>query len=86
VVETSTRFSDNGVAALLSAAHQDVAYPYTVEQVIDAVQDAYSGDKNAIEALVMANELGCPLGGENTTASPLVQNLRNGIEKKNIKR
>lgn len=80
------KIARHGVAALLSAAHPDVAYPYTVEQVIDAVQDAYGGDKNAIEAVVMANEIGCPLGGENTTASPLVQNLRNRIEKKNIKR
>jgi len=79
------KLARHGVAALLSAAHPDVAYPYTVEQVIDAVADAYVGDKNAIEALVMANELGCPLGNENTTASPLVQNLRNGIEKKDIK-
>jgi len=76
------KIARHGVAALLSAAHPYVAYPYTVEQVIDAVKDALGGDKNAIEALVMANEIGCPLGGENTTASPLVQNLRNGIEKR----
>lgn len=43
----------HGTAGLLSAAHPDVNYPYTVAEVIAFVQ---SGD---VEALVMANELGC---------------------------
>lgn len=71
-----SKIARHGVAALLSAAHPGVAYPYTVEQVIDAVKDAVGGDKNAIEALVMANELGCPLGGENSTANSVVNNLK----------
>jgi hypothetical protein len=45
----------HGTAALLSAAHPDVDYPYTVAEVIALVQ---AGDKDALEA---ANELGCPL-------------------------
>jgi hypothetical protein len=49
------RVARHGVAALLSAAHPDVAYPYTVAQVIALVQ-ALNGD-----ALEQANELGCPL-------------------------
>lgn len=65
-----------GVAALLSAAHPDVAYPYSVEQVIDAVQDAVGGSNAAIEALVTANELSCPLDGENSAANPVVNNLK----------
>lgn len=45
----------HGVAALLSADHPDVGYPYTVEQVINLVQ---AGD---LDALKTANELGCPI-------------------------
>ncbi len=45
----------HGVAALLSAAHPGVNYPYTVAQVISFVQ---AGNKAALEA---GNELGCPL-------------------------
>ncbi len=52
----------HGVAALLSAAHSGVAYPYSIEAVISAVQDALAGNKDAIKALAAANELGCPLG------------------------
>lgn len=48
----------HGAAALLSAAHPDVAYSYIVGDVIAAVQ---AGDA---ETLVEANELGCPLNGE----------------------
>jgi hypothetical protein len=47
------KIARHGTAALLSAAHPDVNYPYTVAEVIAFVQ---SGD---VEALVIANELGC---------------------------
>lgn len=49
------RLARHGVAALLSAAHPDVNYPYTVAQVIAYVQ---AGDA---DPLVAANELGCPI-------------------------
>lgn len=52
----------HGTAALLSAAHPDVHYPYTEEQVIQIVKDALGGNKYAIEALVAANEYDCPIG------------------------
>lgn len=52
----------HGTAALLSAAHPDVHYPYSVDQVIQIVKDALGGNKYAIEALVTANEYGCPIG------------------------
>lgn len=45
----------HGTAALLSAADPDVAYPYTVAQVIAYVQ------ANNPAPLEAANELGCPL-------------------------
>lgn len=45
----------HGTAALLSAAHPDVGYPYTVDEVIALVQ---AGDA---DSLVAANELGCPI-------------------------
>jgi hypothetical protein len=47
----------HGVAGLLSAAHPDVDYPYSVADVIAAV---LAGDA---ATLVEANELGCPLNG-----------------------
>jgi len=47
----------HGVAGLLSAAHPDVEYPYSVADVIAAV---LAGDA---DTLVEANELGCPLNG-----------------------
>ena len=46
----------HGVAALLSAAHPDVDYALTVQQVINAVR---AGNKSL---LVTYNEMGCPLG------------------------
>jgi hypothetical protein len=49
------KIARHGTAALLSAAHPDVNYPYTVAEVIDFVK---SGD---VEALVSANELGCQI-------------------------
>lgn len=49
------RLARHGTAALLSAAHAGVAYPYTVAEVIALVQ---AGDADALE---QANELGCPL-------------------------
>lgn len=45
----------HGTAALISAAHPGVNYPYTVAQVIAIVQ---SGN---VDPLVAANEQGCPL-------------------------
>lgn len=45
----------HGTAALLSAAHPDVNYPYTVAQVIAFVQ---AGN---VAPLVEANELGCKI-------------------------
>ncbi len=49
------KLARHGVAALLSAAHPGVDYPFTVAQVIALVQ---AGDADALEE---ANELGCPL-------------------------
>lgn len=51
----ANRLARHGTAALLSAAHSGVGYPYTVDEVIALVQ---AGDA---DALVSANELGCPL-------------------------
>jgi len=45
----------HGTAALLSAAHPDVDYPFTVVEVIAAVQ---AGN---VDALATANEQNCPL-------------------------
>jgi len=45
----------HAVAALLDASHPDIAYPYTVAEVIALVQ-AFEKD-----TLADANELGCPL-------------------------
>ena len=49
------KLARHGTAALLSAAHPDVNYPYTVAEVKAKVQ---SGD---IDPLVLANELGCDI-------------------------
>lgn len=49
------KLARHGTAALISAAHPDVYYPFTVAEVITAVNAG-----NA-EALADANELGCPL-------------------------
>lgn len=49
------KLARHGTAALLGAAHPGVAYPFTVAEVIAAVQ---AGDA---DALAKANELGCPL-------------------------
>jgi Thrombospondin type 3 repeat len=51
----NARVARHGVAALLSAAHPGVNYPYTVTQVI-----AYVQARNA-DALEAANEAACPL-------------------------
>lgn len=51
----ANRLARHGTAALLSAAHPDVAYGYTVAEVIALVQ---AGDAGALEA---ANEQFCPL-------------------------
>lgn len=50
-----SRLARHGTAALLSAAHLDVAYPLTFTEIKTAVQD---GDLDKLEE---ANELGCPL-------------------------
>ena len=47
------RLARHGTAALLSSAHPDVDYPYTVAEVIAFVQ---AGDA---DPLAQANELGC---------------------------
>ena len=47
------RLARHGTAALLSAAHPDVDYPYTVAEVIFMVQ------AGMIDPLAAANELGC---------------------------
>jgi hypothetical protein len=49
------KLTRHGTAALLSAAHPDVGYPYTVAEVIAFVQ---AGDVGPLEA---ANELGCDI-------------------------
>lgn len=47
------KIARHGTAALLSAAHPAVNYPYTVAEVISIVQTG------KIDELVIANELGC---------------------------
>ena len=56
----------HAVAALLNASHPDVGYLYTVGEVIDKVQAAYtSGDFETYKDLLeVQNELDCPLGRE----------------------
>jgi hypothetical protein len=49
------KLARHGTAALLSAAHPDVDYPFTVAEVIALVQ---AGD---VDPLVDANELGCDI-------------------------
>lgn len=49
------RLARHGTAALLSAAHPDVDYPYSVAQVIAFVQGGFA------DPLAQANELGCPI-------------------------
>lgn len=49
------KLARHGTAALLSAAHPSVNYPFTVAEVIALVQ---AGDADALAA---ANQLGCPL-------------------------
>lgn len=49
------KLARHGTAALLSALHPDVDYPYTAAEVIAMVQ---AGD---IDPLVVGNELGCPI-------------------------
>ena len=66
------KLSRHGTAALLSAAHGDVDYPYTVAEVIALVQAGES------DLLVEANELGCDIPYCNT--SSLTASLRRGTE------
>jgi hypothetical protein len=49
------KLARHGTAALLSAAHPQVNYPFTVAEVIALVQ---AGD---VDPLVAANELGCEI-------------------------
>lgn len=49
------RLARHGTAALLSAAHPDVDYPYSVAEVIAMVQSG------TIDPLAQANELGCSI-------------------------
>ena len=49
------KLARHGVSAILNALDPDVAYPLTLEEVIDAIE---SGDANTLGA---NNELGCPL-------------------------
>lgn len=49
------KLARHGSAALLSASHPDVAYPYSAAEVIAMVQ---AGD---VDALAEANELGCDI-------------------------
>ncbi|MDH5515768.1 MAG: hypothetical protein OEY45_11480 [Gammaproteobacteria bacterium] len=49
------KLARHGTAALLSAAHPDVGYPFTEAEVIALVQ---AGD---VDPLVAANELGCEI-------------------------
>jgi len=49
------KLARHGTAALLSAAHPDVAYPLSVGEVIGFVQT------DAADILEANNELGCPL-------------------------
>jgi hypothetical protein len=66
------------VAALLNAAHPDVDYPMTEQEVIDAVNDALGGSRSDMLELAAEldelNNLGCPLGEEIvlTAASPVM--------------
>jgi hypothetical protein len=57
------------VAAVLNAASPAIDYPLSVDEIVDAVNDAISsGDADAIEELKdeldAANNLGCPLGND----------------------
>jgi hypothetical protein len=59
-------FLRQAVAALLNAAHPDVAYAYSVEEVLELVQTAFATEafeaiKDPFEA---ASEADCPLPGE----------------------
>jgi len=56
------KLARHGTAALLNAAHPDLNYPLTVDEVIAAVQAGDSG------MLAEYNELGCPLSGINTNS------------------
>jgi hypothetical protein len=53
----------HAVAALLNAAHPDVYYRYTVNEVIGGVQNAYAtGEFESVKNLLEdANQAGCPL-------------------------
>jgi hypothetical protein len=54
----------HATAGLLNAANPNVAYYYTVDEVLRMVEDAYdSGDFNHYKDMIeKANQMGCPLG------------------------
>jgi hypothetical protein len=56
----------HAVAGLLSAAHPDVAYPYTVDEVKALFDNGDAG------SLVEANELGCPLNNSPEEVEPTI--------------
>ncbi|GAI35129.1 unnamed protein product, partial [marine sediment metagenome] len=66
------------VAAVLDAAHPDLTYPLTVVGIVGEVNDALAScDRSTMLALknklVIYNELGCPLNGdqgEGSSSSP----------------
>jgi uncharacterized repeat protein (TIGR01451 family) len=61
---SNNKILQHGTAALLSAASGGVDYPYSVAEVILAVQDAVNGTSIGtltIQDLNDANDLGCPL-------------------------
>ena len=54
----------HAIAAVLSAAHPDIDYPLTVDEIVDMVNDAYNGLtdvedlKNDLDTF---NNLGCDI-------------------------
>lgn len=78
----------HATAALLNAASPGVDYDFTVAQVIQMVQSAYSsGDFESVKnQFEVANEKGCSLEGfENTTGGGPPEGVGAKIEKKNKK-
>ena len=54
----------HAIAAVLSAAHPDVDYPLTVAEIVDMVNDAYSGladVEDMKDVLAGFNEAGCSI-------------------------
>lgn len=54
----------HAIAAVLSAAHPDVDYPLTVDEIVDMVNDAYNGladVEDTKDVLAGFNEAGCSI-------------------------